>query len=747
MTGVSEFVSEAQDIVEAFSRQLLALEAQLRRAEDLDPEALNAAFREVHTLKGLAALTGRKEIVELSDSLESCLDALRLGRRELDQDVLDVCFECVEAFGQLLIAASDARTDGLEMGTLVARLEAIVVVSEGANHEPAPALDWLDESMVGVLTEYEEHRLQENVRRGRAVLCVRARFDLMVIDVGLEALKTKLQECGEVITYLPSSDGTSDDKIEMDILVGSERSEAEFAAVLVDQGVELRLLRAAVPVASASTRTNATGTDIAVEAPAVGQAGAEVPHLHLPSSPASPLGPVLAAGSRAQAVDLGAGIAQGATSNAVASADAMAPALAPELSLRSLSQTVRVDLRRLDLLMNLVGELALVEANLDGLLTKFQQGDEHLEVARDFRDQLRIMNRKLTLLQQAILEVRMVPLGQVFDKLARIVRKISRDSGKDVQLSITGADTELDKRIVEELSDPLMHMVRNAIDHGIETPDERVSLGKPSRGTIELIAYQKGNRVVIELEDDGHGMDWRNIRDAAIRKGTISAEAGQDLSRDQAMNLIFTPGFSTRDEATSVSGRGVGMDVVKTNIARISGMIEIQSVPGKGTQFSITLPVTLAIIQALVIQTADQTFCVPLNSVLESIMVQDRDVSTVEGHAVVSLRGRTLPLVDLAEFFELDRAQPRAQDYVYVVVVGLAQHRIGLVVDDLLGQQDVVIKPLGSALRQMPGIAGATELDANRTVLLLDVGSIVAEALKSPRAGREERGRNAHACN
>jgi len=290
----------------------------------------------------------------------------------------------------------------------------------------------------------------------------------------------------------------------------------------------------------------------------------------------------------------------------------------------------------------------------------------------------------------------------------------------------------LDKLIVEELSDPLMHMIRNCIDHGIEPSTERVALGKPPAGRIELRAFQKGNRVVIEVEDDGRGMDWARIRDVGLRRGAITPEEASSMTPSEAVNMIFAPGFSTRETANEVSGRGVGMDVVKTNIAKLSGMIDVSTDIGRGTRFSITLPVTLAIIQALVIQSAGHTFCIPLNSVLESIMVETREISTIEGHEVIILNKKTLPLLHLSRLFAL---RPLSKTYrdphrVYVVVVGLAQHRVGLVVDELLGQQDVVIKPLGSAVRNVPGIAGATELGANRTVLLLDVGRLVDEGVR-----------------
>ena len=671
----AEFLSEAQEVIEAFSRNLLQLDAQQRGGE-YDPDLLNAAFRAIHSLKGLAGLFGATRISALAHALESTLDSLRLGRLPLSQPALDVLFEAVEVF-QTMLAAFGADETEVSADPLLARIAALS--PDAAEEEANSDLAGLDPAILGVLTEYEEHRLRENVRLGRRLYRVHAAFDLLAIDVGIESLKSKLKEYGEVITYLPSADSGSDDRIELDILLGSDATLADVSAGVAEDGVQVFALEAA-------------------EAPA------EVP-APPPARPVEPAEPVEDDGL--DMVEAGAG-----------------------MSLRSISQTVRVDLERLDVLMNLVGELALVQANLSGTMESVRAIRGAADVSRELQTHLRTMDRKLSLLQQSILDVRMVPLGQVFDKLARVVRKLGREAGKDIRLNITGADTELDKLIVEELSDPLMHMIRNCIDHGIETEAERTSMGKSSSGHIELRAFQKGNRVVIEVEDDGRGMDWRAIRDKAVSRGVVGEVESREMTRQEVIDLIFIPGFSTKDTATEVSGRGVGMDVVKTNIARLSGLIDVDTTPGRGSKFSITLPVTLAIIQALVIETARQTFCIPLNSVLESIMVSEADIETVEGHEVVSLRGKTLPILHLSKIFGLDTAYRYLDPArIYVVIVGLAQHRVGIVVDELLGQQDVVIKPLGRALRGVPGIAGATELGGGRTVLLLDVSVLVEEAL------------------
>jgi two-component system chemotaxis sensor kinase CheA len=386
---------------------------------------------------------------------------------------------------------------------------------------------------------------------------------------------------------------------------------------------------------------------------------------------------------------------------------------------------VRVDIRKLDGLMTVVGELVLVKSSLQGLAERLKAQSGDGGVAAELVHANRSLERRLAELQAGILEVRMVPLEQIFDKLARMVRKIAREVGKEIDLVVEGGDVELDKLIVEDLSDPLMHLIRNAIDHAIEPPDARTRLGKPRAGRVRLSASQKGNHVQIVVEDDGAGIDEDRVREVAVQRGLATAEGVRELSRREVMNLIFVPGFSTARQVTSLSGRGVGMDVVKNNIASLSGIIDLQSERGHGTRFELTLPVTLAIVRALVVAVSGRTYAVPLNSVLEILELRSRDVRTLSTREVVSLRGSTLPLVRLARFFDLPGA--RAPDAFFVVVVGLAQERLGVAVDELVGQQDIVVKPLGAQLHGARGIAGATDLGSRRTVLVLDVGAIIED--------------------
>jgi two-component system chemotaxis sensor kinase CheA len=704
--ALQEFLSEAQEIVETFNRDLLQLD-EGRAAGRFDPDILNDAFRAVHSLKGLSGLFGVARMTNLSHNLENLLDSLRLGRVDLDAPILDLLFESVALFNRIVAetAGREAPDSQGAIDDFIQRLDRVSMRRQSSDTN----LPWggydLDQSLLSVLTEYEEHRLKENIKAGRQLVRIHAAFDLMTIDKGLDQLKSKLKPVGEVITYLPSTESANDQQIELDVILGAARPLEDVVAAV--EGAQ-----ATVEPVPRKTVVAARAAEVGLMAAVAAAMGATTPGQ-----------PVLEKAKQAADRDAEAAAAVSAST---------ARDEAAEVTLKSVSQTVRVDIRKLDHLMNIVGELAIVRAGLQTVLDQVKNDKlgPRNQLERSLRHELRLLGRKLDELQGGILEVRMVPLGQVFDKLSRVVRKISRDAGKDIRLQITGADTELDKLIVEELSDPLMHVIRNAIDHGIERPEARLAAGKSETGTIGISAEQRGNHVLITVEDDGHGLDEKKLVQAAVARGAIDPVQADNLSQREIFNLMFLPGVSTKEQADEMSGRGVGMDVVKTNIARLSGIIDVTSEKGQGTRLTITLPITLAIIQALVIRAAGRTFAIPLNSVLESLLITHNDVSTIERREVMTLRGQTLPLARLERIFELSRGtEQRMPARQFVVVVGLAQHRIGLLVDELVGQQDIVIKPLGKALEAAPGIAGATELGGKKTVLVLDVAAIVEEAV------------------
>jgi len=387
-------------------------------------------------------------------------------------------------------------------------------------------------------------------------------------------------------------------------------------------------------------------------------------------------------------------------------------------------QTIRVDVKRLDQLMNLIGELVLAKNRLIKIYNDVEEryeGEKFLEELNQVVSSISIVT---TDLQIAVMKTRMLPIGKVFNKFPRLVRDLARELGKKVKLIIEGEDTELDKSIIEEIGDPLVHMIRNSVDHGIEPPEERKKLGKPEEGTVWLRAYNEGNMIVIEIKDDGRGMDPEKLKQKAIEKGIITPQEAENMSDKEAFMLIFKPGFSTAAKITNVSGRGVGMDVVKTNIEKLNGIIEVDSVPGKGTTFKLKIPLTLAIIQALLVASQEDLFAVPLSNVIETVRIVEEDIYTIEGRSVLKLRDEVLPLVNMADIFNIEKVL-MPEKYLYVVILGLGATKIGLIVDRFIGQEEIVIKSLGEFLKGLPGIAGATIRGDGRVTLIIDVASLM----------------------
>jgi two-component system chemotaxis sensor kinase CheA len=396
----------------------------------------------------------------------------------------------------------------------------------------------------------------------------------------------------------------------------------------------------------------------------------------------------------------------------------------PTKKVSTVEQTIRVDVHRLDNLMNLIGELVLSKNRLIKIYNDVEERYEGEHFLDELNQVVSSISIVTTDLQIAVMKTRMLQIGKVFNKFPRIVRDLSRELGKKVNLIIKGEETELDKSIIEEIGDPLMHMIRNSVDHGIEPPEERVKLVKPKVGIVELKAYNEGNQIVIEIADDGRGMDPEVLKEKALEKGLISEKEADMMSDKEAFMLIFKPGFSTASKVTSVSGRGVGMDVVKTNVEKLNGIIEIDSEKGKGSVFKIKIPLTLAIIQALLVTAQEELFAVPLANVIETVRITLEDISTVEGKSVLKLRDEILPLVNMSDIFKIEKILGVTQ-YLYVVVLGVGASKIGLIVDGLIGQEEIVIKSLGEYLKGIKGIAGATIRGDGRVTLIVDVAALM----------------------
>jgi len=662
-SAIREFLGEAEEIFEKLNLDLVELGERADSGES-DPDLLNSIFRGAHSLKGLAGMFGFTDIGELSHHMENLLDSLRLGKVPLNEILVETLFESLETLTRLVHGKGEKIEFTLDIAPLITKISGVLQGGGGDARGDLLANSNIDDSILAVLTEFEEHRLLENLKQGRNLLKVKAVFALENFDSELADMTAAIKKEGEVISTLPSSSVDISEGIAFELLVGTTKSAEQIAKQLGESKVEIEEISAGAP-------------PVAVE-------------------------------------EL---------------AEHLIPAVAgeePVGSLRSISRMVRVDIEKLDSLMNIVGELVLAKAAIGDVGERLKTLG-NVELGADLQKATRILERRLEELQKGVMDVRMVPVSQLFDKLTRIVRRVSSESGKKVSLEIVGAETELDKLIVEELSDPLVHIIRNSIDHGIESSSERSAAGKSEKGCISLKAYQKGNHVVIEVADDGRGIDPDKVRAKAVAKKLIDKNA--DLTKEEILELIFLPGFSTQEEVSDLSGRGVGMDVVKNNISSLSGMIEVDTDKGVGTRISLTLPITLAIIKALVIEVCSKTYAVPINSVLETLMIDSSSIRTIERREVVELREQTLPLIRLGKVFDLPGGSVK-QDSYFVVVVGLADKRVGLLVDELMGQQDVVIKSLGEALNFIKGFAGAADLGKQKTILVLDVGGLISEALR-----------------
>ncbi|MFC3848107.1 chemotaxis protein CheW [Helicobacter baculiformis] len=390
-------------------------------------------------------------------------------------------------------------------------------------------------------------------------------------------------------------------------------------------------------------------------------------------------------------------------------------------------QTVRVDVRRLDHLMNLIGELVLGKNRLIRIYGDVEERYDGEKFLEELNQVVSSISAVTTDLQLAVMKTRMQPIGKVFNKFPRMVRDLSRELGKSIELVIDGEETELDKSIVEEIGDPLIHIIRNSCDHGIEKPEDRKMLGKPETGRVELSAYNEGNHIVIKITDDGAGLDPDKLKEKAIEKGVITERDAASMTDKEALNIIFKPGFSTAKTLSNVSGRGVGMDVVKTNIEKLNGIIELESEVGIKTTQKLKIPLTLAIIQALLVGVQEEYYAIPLSSVLETVRISQDEIYSVDGKSVLRLRDEVLSLVRLADIFKVDAILETSRE-VYVVIIGLADQKIGVIVDYLIGQEEVVIKSLGYYLKSTKGIAGATVRGDGKITLIVDVGTMMEMA-------------------
>ena len=704
------FLDESHEHLQSLNDGLLGLEDN---AEDLS--VLNEIFRNAHTLKGMSATMGYNKIAELTHEMEDVLDALRKEQIKIREDIIDTLFKCVDSLEQMIdnVANGDPE-DLIDVSDLVAKLTAILSgkePAEGAAPAPAAAApaaapaaeapaaasgDSQSADIVAELTETEKNVIKEAEKDGmRGVhLTVTLSESCLLKSARSYMVMNALDELGEVIKSIPPAEDLEQEKF--------ERS---FEVILVSSAEEAAIQDAVTNISEVEKAEtfiidlNAKPAPAAAPAPAVSTAkpAATAPApAPAPAAPANAPAPAPKPAAKPPAAKAAAG-GGGAAKKSHA------------------SQSVRVDIEKLDTLMNLMGELVINKVRLE------QIGQTHR--LSELTETLEQMDRVTTDLQNIVMKVRMVPVSQVFNRFPRMVRDVTKELNKEINLTIEGEETELDRTVIDEIGDPIMHLLRNSLDHGVEMPDERVAKGKPRVGEVGLIARHEGNNVVIMVTDDGKGIDADKIRAKAVEKGLYTQEEVDKMDDQDAVRIIFLPGFSTAEKISDISGRGVGMDVVRSKIEALSGHVDVETHVNEGSIFKIKLPLTLAIIQAMLVQVQEEMYAIPLGSIDSTINIQPTDIKTVQNREVIVLRGEIIPIIRMEQTLFVPHVKDSEE--LFVVVVHAGEAKAGIVVDKLIGQQEIVIKTLGNLFMGLKMFSGATVLGDGRVALILDVATML----------------------
>ncbi|MFC6300099.1 chemotaxis protein CheA [Pseudomonas sp. CCM 7893] len=712
---LQDFLVEAGEILEQLSEQLVELES---RPDDAN--LLNAIFRGFHTVKGGAGFLQLHELVECCHIAENVFDILRKGERHVDSELMDVILEALDAVNGMF---SEVRERAPITAATPELLAALARLAEPADNAPTPVAVVAPEPVAepaGDVTDSEFEQLLDSLNAVKAQAEAPAAAAPAMVptteditDAEFESLLDQLHGKGQFApdaviaasapteAATPVSNEITDDEFEA--LLDQLHGKGSFAAEALPE-----VAAAAAPAASAAPAADGLISDHEFEA--------LLDELH-GKGKFSEVAPA-AASTAAVAAPPAVAAAKAPAPVAAKPAPARAPAAAaPDKQPASEAETtVRVDTARLDDIMNMVGELVLVRNRLVRL--GLNSGDEAMQKAVSNLD---VVTADL---QTAVMKTRMQPIKKVFGRFPRLVRDLARQLKKEINLELVGEETDLDKNLVEALADPLVHLVRNAVDHGIETPEEREAAGKSRGGKVILAAEQEGDHILLSITDDGKGMDPNVLRSIAVKRGVMDKDAADRLSDTECYNLIFAPGFSTKTEISDVSGRGVGMDVVKTKISQLNGSINIYSTKGQGSKIVIKVPLTLAIMPTLMVMLGNQAFAFPLVNVNEIFHLDLSRTNVVDGQEVVIVRDKALPLFYLKRWL-VASAKHEEQREGHVVILSVGTQRIGFVVDQLVGQEEVVIKPLGKMLQGTPGMSGATITGDGRIALILDVPSML----------------------
>jgi two-component system, chemotaxis family, sensor kinase CheA len=684
------FFESAQEILQAMNEAGLALESRPG-----DKESLRRVRRAVHTLKGDSAACGYRGLSELAHELEDVLTP------ELAQEhaglIPEVVLTAADTFHEMLAAYRNnlQPPDGAALREHIQRLL----------HKPAVQPQQSARAAKYEWTEYERLMIAEAVQRGETVYQIALHLDpeALLPAAAFELVRKALESAGKILALHPES--------------GAPLEQAGLIEAALSSTKSADWIRKRCQVPSVVTK-------ISVE--------------KAPEQPKAPVRDLLDILLESEAAAVSAGIPPGkpraaTTATVAGQGEDLSAGAAPASLSHAAENTLRVDATRIDTVMNLVGELIIGKSMLYRTIVEFEQRFAKDPLRGKFSDAIAFQSRVLGELQKSVMKIRMVPVEQLFRRFPRIVRDVARQRDKDVGLEIAGQNTDLDKSILDALAEPLAHLVRNAADHGIESAAERQAAGKPAHGTIRLNAYHEGDQVVIEVSDDGHGLDREKIVRRAIERGILTAEEAERLNEAEALQLIFKPGLSTADEVTEISGRGVGLDVVKSAVDELKGAIELESFPGKGTKFRLLVPLTLASIQALLFRVSSKLYAVPLASVVEITRISEDEIHHMDGREVFQLREQVLTLVRLNRLGPAELRQHAKR--TFVIVIGAGTRRFGLAVDNLMGEEELVIKALEDRLINSPLVSGASILGDGTVVMILNVPAVVAHLSRIPAVG------------
>ena len=678
------FIDETKEHLQALNDQVLILEAE---PDNID--TVNEIFRAAHSLKGMAGTMGFKRMQRLTHDMETVFSEVRNGKMSVTPDLVDVVFKCLDAIEEYLECITSSSDEGdNDNEDIIAALNACLEADGGLpvlEVDTEPVVEKKEETTsnddkrkfmnIGI-ADFEKNAITEAKAKDMNVYGITVYIDENCILKAARAFLVfkGLEEIGEIIKSDPVVQDIEDERFDFDfsMLVISSKPIDAVKKVIANVSEIKEVIIEEFEIPSDAEVTSSVQVEKEKEAEKKEETKKKA------AAPTKNSGKPVA------------------------------------------NRSVRVDIEKLDVLMNLVSELIIAK---NGLVSVSNQEDSKTSM-QSFNEQIEYLERVTTNLHESVMKVRMVPIESVVNRFPRMIRDLSKKLGKEMELIMTGEDTELDRTVIDEIGDPLMHMLRNSADHGLESTIDRLKLGKPQVGTILLNAYQDGNNVTIEVEDDGKGIDVEKVKASAIAKGHITEEQAEMMSEKEAVELLFRPAFSTAEKISDVSGRGVGLDVVKNKIEGLGGDVEVSTKLGEGTKFTIRLPLTLAIIQALMVEVRDEKYAIPLNSIVTIEDIMTSEIKYVQQKEVINLRGNVIPLVRLDEMLDCPPREDEPENLV-VVIVKKGDKQTGLVIDTLLGQQEIVIKPLGKYINIHKMISGATILGDGEVALIIDSNSLV----------------------